>query len=499
LSTESIYKQILKGTGTYSISVMGSRMASFFMLPVYTRFLTTADYGVLELLELTTFVFVALAGMRIGDALFYYYSAACTAETKERAVCTVLLGAALMGLLGGLVGWNGASMLSRLVFQTERYAPGFRLVFTTFAFSVPLEAGFCYLRALNRPSAYVTASLLRLSLGIACNMLLLAQGLGMYAMLWSSLIVTVIMAVWLGGRALAGISIPDRFDWNLLQHFLRYSAPLGVSALAMLVINYGDRFFLQRYCSLSDLGVYALAYKFGMVITYIQMPFDVYWRSQMFTIVQEPNGETVYVRMATYLTLGLTFVALLLTLIIEPLLRLTVPASFQSAAQYVPWIAVAYVIRTIGGHFRCVFLLKGTTGKEFQVAMAGGIACLVGYAELIPNFKLWGAVASTALGFGTMFVIGLWQAQKLRRFTFEYRRMILGVLAALAIGAVFAAARPNNPWMALALGTLGAACYPLMLRLTAFAHPDELADLHAIFGVPLKRAVLRLRMGSQRA
>jgi O-antigen/teichoic acid export membrane protein len=216
----------------------------------------------------------------------------------------------------------------------------------------------------------------------------------------------------------------------------------------------------------------------------------------MFNIVREPNGETIYVRMATYLTLGLTFVALLLTLMVGPLLRITVPMSFQPAAQYVPWIAAAYIIRTIGGHFRCIFLLNGATGKEFQVTMAGGMTCLLGYAILIPTFKLWGAVASTVLGFGTMFIIGLWQAQRLRRFNFEYRRMILGVLAAAAIGAIFAAAQPYNPWLALIMGTLGAACYPLVLRATGFAYPEELTDMHAIFGGPLKRAVLRMRMGS---
>jgi O-antigen/teichoic acid export membrane protein len=499
LSTESIYKQILKGTGTYSIALMGSRMASFLLLPVYTRFLTPADYGVLELLELTTFIFIALVGMRIGDALFYYYAGASTAEAKEKAICTVLLGAALMGVAGGIIGWSGASLLSRLVFQTERYTPGFRLVFTTFAFSVPVEAGFCYLRALNRSSAYVAASLARLGLGIVCNVLLLSLGLGMYAMLWSSLIVTAILAVYLGTTALAGMSIPARFDRGLLKQFLRYSAPLGGSALGMFVINYGDRFFLARYCPLSDLGIYSLAYKFGMLITYIQTPFDVYWRSQMFTIVQEPNGETIYVRVATYLTLGLTFVTLLLTLFIDPALRVTVPPAFQAAAQYVPWIAAAYLIRTIGAHFRCVFLLEGTTGKEFQATTAGAVACLAGYAILIPTFKLWGAVASTLLGFGTMFVIGLWQAQKLRRFAFEYRRMILEVLVAAVIGATFSFIRPANPWMALSLALLGVACYPLVLWISGFAYPDEITDIRAIFGVPLKRVFLRLMMGNQRA
>ena len=474
-------------------------MAGFLLLPIYTRFLKPADYAVLELLELTTFVFIALVGMRIGDALFYYHSAASTVETKEEVVCTVLLGSTLLGLAGGLIGWTGAALLSRVVFQTEQYAPGFRLVFTTFAFSMPVEAGFCYLRALNRSSTYVIASLCRLTLGIVCNIVLLVLGLGMYAMLWSSLIVTVLMALYLGGVALAGIPVVRRFDVRLFGRFLRYSLPLGISGLCMLVINYGDRFLLQRYCSLTDLGVYSLAYKLGMLITYIQTPFDVYWRSQMFSIVRGPNGSTIYVRVATYLTLGLTFIVLLLTLFVEPVLRLTVPEPFWGAAQYVPWIAAAYLIRTIGAHFRCVFLLEGTTGKEFQATVIGATTCLLGYVALIPTFKLWGAVASTVLGFSAMFLVGLWQAQKVRPYAYEYRRMLTAVLAAAAIAAFFVPLHSRNPWWAAGLAGLCALLYPLVLLVMRFIDPEEKAAIASIVAGPLKQAVLRLRMGSQGA
>ena len=40
--------------------------------------------------------------------------------------------------------------------------------------------------------------------------------------------------------------------------------PIGLGGVAMLVIHYGDRFFLQRSASLADVGIYSLAYKLGM-------------------------------------------------------------------------------------------------------------------------------------------------------------------------------------------------------------------------------------------
>ncbi|MCL6432168.1 MAG: hypothetical protein K6V36_15135, partial [Anaerolineae bacterium] len=70
---------MLASTGLYGISLLLTRTASFLLFPVYTRFLSPADYGVLELLDLTLYAFGTLLGMRIGDALLYRW-AACSSD-----------------------------------------------------------------------------------------------------------------------------------------------------------------------------------------------------------------------------------------------------------------------------------------------------------------------------------------------------------------------------------------------------------------------------------
>lgn len=475
--TESVYRQIGRSTGIYSVAIIASKAASLFLLPIYTRFLTPADYGLIELLELTSFIFSALIGMRIGDSLFFYYSSAADQQERERAVCTVFLGSALLGISGALLGCLAAPLVSRVALGSAEYAPYLQLMFVTFAFSLPVETGFCYMRALNRPGAYVAASIMRLALGITLNVALLWAGLKVSAVLFSSLAVTAVMAVYMGVFSLSGIAWRQRFDPGLMRKFIRYSAPLGFSGLAMFVINYGDRFFLQRHVSLAEIGVYSLAYKLGMLITYIQMPFDVYWRSQMFSIVRSSDGAKVYVRVATYLMLVLTSVVVLFALFIDPVIRVLTPSEFWTAAQYVPWLAAAYLIRTVGAHFRCVFLLESRTEVELQITAAGAGTCLVSYAFLIPRFGLAGAVASTLLGFSVMLLLGFWRAQKQRPFPFEYSRMAILAGAAVAVVSIFHAVRPASMWAHTGVAFALALAYPALLFLLRFPQADEFSAL----------------------
>src|ERR1022692_698473 len=81
-----MFRDLLARAGVYSASLIVGRLAAFLFLPVYTRYLTPADYGILELLDLLTTVSGLLMGVYLGQGLFYYYFKAQSQEEKTRWV-----------------------------------------------------------------------------------------------------------------------------------------------------------------------------------------------------------------------------------------------------------------------------------------------------------------------------------------------------------------------------------------------------------------------------
>jgi len=47
------FRRLGRETATYGLGVILGRAVSFLMLPVYTRFLSPSDYGIIQLLDLT--------------------------------------------------------------------------------------------------------------------------------------------------------------------------------------------------------------------------------------------------------------------------------------------------------------------------------------------------------------------------------------------------------------------------------------------------------------
>lgn len=478
-ASQSSFGQILRSSSIYAIAVFVSRLASFFLLPLYTRALSPADYGVLELLDITLYLYTSLVGFRLGEALFYFLQKATSEEERNRVAFNAWFGAILFGIPVTLVGVGLSYWLSQIVFGSPQYDRAFHLVFVGFATGLSTDVVLNYLRALDRPMAYVVASISRLLFNIALNVFLLV-GLhwGFYGVLWGNIVSNLVLTCALSVFVLNRTGFTP--DWSLLKRMSSYGWTLSLSGAAMLVIHYGDRYLLRHYVSLSEIGIYSLGYKIGMIISYLQQPFDIYWRAQMFSVVKLPDGDRVYVRICTYLLLTLTGATLLITVFARPFFEAIAGPAFQDAQYLAPWIAAVYTIRVVGTHFRSVFLIEGKPRLELNVTWIASTVCLIAYLVLIPWLRLWGAVIATGIAFTWMGVQGFVQAQRLRHFPYEYRRMLQVTGAAIVVVVLHHLWDPPLFLTQTLWATAAFALFPLLLKWLGFFTPGEWRRLKSL-------------------
>src|ERR1035438_965785 len=130
----------------YSLAIVLGKVAAVLLLPVYTRCLTTTDYGIMELLDLTCSVTSALLGLRLADSMLCHYFEAATDKARSTALSTALLGSVLIGGAVVAAGWFAAPLISRQLFASTTYAYYLRLVFLSVGLSLPQSLGYAYLR-----------------------------------------------------------------------------------------------------------------------------------------------------------------------------------------------------------------------------------------------------------------------------------------------------------------------------------------------------------------
>jgi O-antigen/teichoic acid export membrane protein len=472
MSKTAIYKGIIKSSAIYSIAVFAPTLASLVLLPVYTRCLSPADYAVLDLLDLTRNLFSMLVGGRFAEALFYFYANAPDPGERKRIVGTAMMGAFLVGAFGAALGCTGSYWLGLLVFQTPRWTSYFHLSFITLGLTIPLEMGFAWLRARDQAVSYVMASLTRLGVGIAVTAtLLVVFHKGVEGVLWGNLITTVLIAILVGAPCLLKNSLS--FEPAVFKNLVRFALPLGLSGLAVFAIHYGDRFFLQRYVPLAEVGIYSIAYKMGMLVSLAQTAFGQYWGGQLYFVIGGEEGLYRFKRINTYLMLVLSYGCVLVTVFAPAAIRTFTPPQFWACIPFVPWIAAAYIVRAEADYFRAAFFLEKRPGLDARMNWIAAIFCLGAYFALIPAFRVRGAIAATSLTFVLLACVCWWRARKLRPYTLERARLIkiFGVTALVCAAGNLG--HPGALWASWLIAALWALAFPVILCATGFLEESE--------------------------
>jgi O-antigen/teichoic acid export membrane protein len=462
----------LKSLAIYSIGVIAGKLAGFILIPLYTRVFSQADYGVLELVDVTLQAATKVLWGGYPYAVWYFYANAGGEAPRRRVVSTAVWGALLIGCAGAALGGVLAPWLSVVTTQAKASPWLLRLAFVGLACSFPLEAVLCWFRSIDSAGKYVTSGLARLVLQTVCALFLLTVcGLGVAGVFWASAI---------SGLAIGAVLIAyavrkngSAFDGRIFVKMLSYSAPTIFVGVCSFVVHFGDRYVLQRFVTLPELAVYSLAYKFGMLITLVQYAFQGYWNAQAFQIAIRPGGERVLARVLTYLVCALCGAGLVVTCFARPVIALLAPPSYSAAAALVPLVCAAYILFAVSAYFQTIFFVKKRTGSDAVLNGMGAVVALAGYALLIPRYGLWGAAAATFLAFAFNTAVAAIWSRRFIAVPFELGRLATVTLPAVLLGILHLAFPVHGVAAGFAVGFLMAICYVALLLAAGFPDRSE--------------------------
>lgn len=383
-----------------SIYLMGDflrRALSLILLPFYTRFLSPADYGTIELLDLAVLVAnVSLGGMAIGDAMVRIYYEERNGEGAP-VISTALW--CLAGLSAALtaVGLFFAVPIARLLFHTPGNEQLIRMAFLALFCGNIVETGLVYQRLRQRPGVFILISgaLLALNAGLNIYFIAFAEW-GLKGFFVSKLAVAVL------GACVLLVTIVREVRWSfrpdIARRIAHFGAPLILSGFSIFIIHFSDRFFLSRYGTLAEVGIYAVAYKFGFLISnLVGVPFESAWGVNLYGYASSPGWQREFARVVRYLLFFLVLTGLALSVTSGETLAVIAPASYASAAALIPVLVLAYIAREVGDFFRGVLFVNKRVRLFSALTCACGLLNLALNQSLIPRYGAAGAAWATLL------------------------------------------------------------------------------------------------------
>lgn len=420
-------------TATYAIGNFARRIVGFAMLPIYTRYLSPADYGVVGLLVFALSLLEPLFGARLGQAIPKFYFDAPDERSRRAVVWGAIIFTGSVSLLSMVALMAFRRVGAEVLFGNDKYAVALGL-FSVTLLSQPVEGvGMAYMRLRTHSGLFLAFSLAKLLVQVALNLLLVVY--------WREGVIGVVLST-VGSSVLLGIGLaayvaihePPAFDWRVTRRMVQYCWPLWLSGVAGLYIGSSGAVYVRAFDTLGDVGLLQLGLRFATVVgVLLWTPFSQHWQPMSFQYYKQAGGKRKF-QVAFIVMSALMFAGGVgISIFSGPVIKVMSAKAFHAAAEVVPILTLGFVLNSLKSFFDFSFMATGHTKVRSICQYVTALIITIAYVSLVPTIGLVGAAAAQCLAFAASFMIV--RVVSRRYYDPGFNLLPVGIFTLIGVGA----------------------------------------------------------------
>lgn len=393
-----------------TVGQFGTKLLSFFLVPLYTSVLTSAEYGTYDLYSATVSLFVPILTLNIADSTTIFLLD--KANSKQG-----IISISLKYYFCSLVIFAAAICLN-LAFK---FLPLFNeypvFLFLMFAVNGLVNLLLCYARGLDRIKDVSVSGVLCSAVMIAMNIVFLIPlhlGLKGYylATIGGSLVQSVYLCISLRIFRFVKFKHQDKF---LKKEMLGYSCPMILNTVSWWINNVSDRYMVTAFCGVVANGIYSVAYKIPSILTMFQSIFSQAWTLSAVQDFDSEDKSGFFSKMYSLYNVCMVLLCSVLILTDRFLARILYANDFYEAWRFVPFLLVSVVFGSLSGYLGGIFAAVKDSRSFASSTVAGAVLNIVLNFFLIRLWGALGAAAATMASYVLVWAMRLYKAKKIMR------------------------------------------------------------------------------------
>jgi O-antigen/teichoic acid export membrane protein len=364
------------------------------------------------------------------------------------------------------------------------YHPFLRLTVWTTAMSV-IALSLPRALFLVREQAWRLTGLNLASFGVSTCLIIyfvVAKGEGAYGNLHGMFLGSLVVGLAALVVTLRNIAVAWR--WSHIRQGLAFALPLLPHMLSLWILNLSDRWILQYYVSLTEIGVYSFGYLFGSIIQIIALSLSEAISPYYYRVASErADAAVVLTRLATYYIVIVIWAAVgLVAMAREVISLIAMRPEYHGATAVIPWVVLGCVARS----FYFAFISAVYYSKKLSllpvITIAAGLLNIGLNFLLVPLLGMIAAAITTFIAYVIQAVLIYLLAQRSFPLQYEYRRLTVITLLGLGWGGILCSFVLPNVWLSLTLKLALALTFPLALLAIRFFTTEEVGTARQLWG-----------------
>ena len=400
-------KQFAKTTIIIFFGKVCTQLISFFLLPLYTAYLATAEYGVVDLIQTYVTLFVPIITMELEMSIFRFL---IDSRGKDKDINTLIsnnfyvLGITLM-------------LFSVLYFVVTSFISiPFRFIIWIDILVCVLSGNFLQIaRGLGKTLDFSISCILTGITTVCSNIFLICHcGMQAEGMIISMALANFVCAFYLFIR----LKLYPKIHFQLVNHKLlkdmyKYSIPLVPNGISWWIVNVSDRSIIAFVLGASANGLYAISNKFPTIISSLTGIFNLSWSESASLHINSPDRDSFFSDIANtvmrlFVSLGVGMIACM-----PFVFPIMINSKYNGAYPYIPPLVLATVFNVAICLYSQIYLAKKMSRQVASTTIMGAIINIVINVVFIKYIGLYAACISTTIAY---FVMMLYRHIDLKKY-----------------------------------------------------------------------------------
>ncbi len=409
---------ILQRSSFYIAGDLAPKVIAFFTIPILTRILKSDEYGIIvyvnALLSIISPIF------SFGSATYMFKAINLNVGSYYRTI--KIIHTLFWSLIAGTL---SLSLLLYLAFKFIPFTTHFQLgdyalyivsiAFFSSISNIPLNCLRVYGKAKNYFSFNLFSTILE---NILIIILITQMRQGMQGWFIGKLITSLLYAgvICITFRK---ILFKKYFNKTYAYEGFLFGIPFTMGSLLFVLNNISDRFILERYITLKELGLYGLAYSIAFVIQAINSGIAKAVQPNIIHHAKNHTGKELQLIFTDYQQLinTITFTSVICFLIANKyIFDFIISPTYRESFNYVIFLSIAPIFLSIFNIYSSFLVARGKKMYYVYSAAFGLLANLVINILLIPEIKVFGAIIATIISYFIILIVGYYKCKQIAKF-----------------------------------------------------------------------------------
>ena len=414
------YTSLAKDTVVFSIGKFGSRLILFFLVPLYTNYLTTSEYGTADLVFTISQLLIPVFSVVIFDSVVRF--GLSKSEKKEN----VLLNAVIILLFTAVVSIACGPLFG--MYPAVGEWKWFLVALIILSVAVNINMNYLKVKGLNLK--YSLTSIVQTIVLAGLNVLFLvnfSMGVRGYLLAttisyFSAVVLTVIFGDII--RDLGNAA----FKKTLFREMLAFSAPLILNNISWWVIQSSDKLMLEAMIGAAALGLYTAAAKIPSLINVLITIFQQAWGISSIKEIEDTQDLTFFSTVFTVYSTGVFLFCLLINAIAKPFMSIYVGVEFSTSWKFVPLLVASAGFSAVAAYYGSIYgAIKKSMNNMLTTLCAAIVNIVVNYI-FIKLVGIWGAMIGTLVSYVLIAALRMADVHRYVPFSIDFKRYVPNAL-----------------------------------------------------------------------